>query len=226
MTLPAFIDQVLAATGYRDALQAERSPEAEARLENLEELIAAAEDSSRASSRRARADARGVPRRDRAGGRHRRAGRGGGRRDADDAALGQGARVPGGVPHRPRGGRVSARALDERSGRDRGGAPALLRRHHARPRAALCCRTRCTAASTATGSASPRASCARCPEDQLAPAQRAAGAEPVHVAGRPRVLRARARRATCRSGSGASVRHARFGEGLVVGIERDGADWS
>jgi DNA helicase-2/ATP-dependent DNA helicase PcrA len=41
---PAFIDLVLNRTGYRDALKAERSPEAEARLENLEELIAAAED--------------------------------------------------------------------------------------------------------------------------------------------------------------------------------------
>jgi DNA helicase-2/ATP-dependent DNA helicase PcrA len=41
---PAFIDLVLARTGYRDALKAERAPEAEARLENLEELIAAAED--------------------------------------------------------------------------------------------------------------------------------------------------------------------------------------
>ena len=41
---PAFIDQLLDATGYRAALRTERSPEAEARLENLEELIAAAED--------------------------------------------------------------------------------------------------------------------------------------------------------------------------------------
>ena len=41
---PAFIDQLLDATGYREALRVERSPEAEARLENLEELIAAAED--------------------------------------------------------------------------------------------------------------------------------------------------------------------------------------
>ncbi len=30
---------------------------------------------------------------------------------------------------------------------------------------------------------------------------------------------------TCRSGSAPEVRHARFGEGLVVGIERDGADY-
>jgi DNA helicase-2/ATP-dependent DNA helicase PcrA len=41
---PAFIDLVLSASGYREALKAERSPDAEARLENLEELIAAAED--------------------------------------------------------------------------------------------------------------------------------------------------------------------------------------
>jgi DNA helicase-2/ATP-dependent DNA helicase PcrA len=41
---PAFIDLVLDQSGYREALRAERAPEAEARLENLEELIAAAED--------------------------------------------------------------------------------------------------------------------------------------------------------------------------------------
>jgi DNA helicase II / ATP-dependent DNA helicase PcrA len=41
---PAFIDLLLNRTGYRDALKAERSPESETRLENLEELIAAAED--------------------------------------------------------------------------------------------------------------------------------------------------------------------------------------
>ncbi|HSD27969.1 MAG TPA: 3'-5' exonuclease, partial [Vicinamibacteria bacterium] len=46
-TLPAFIDRVLAACGYREALKQERSSEAEARLENLEELIAAAEDFER-----------------------------------------------------------------------------------------------------------------------------------------------------------------------------------
>ena len=44
MPPPAFIDLVLNASGYRKALGDERSPEAEARLENLEELIAAAED--------------------------------------------------------------------------------------------------------------------------------------------------------------------------------------
>jgi DNA helicase-2/ATP-dependent DNA helicase PcrA len=47
MALPAFVDRVLEASGYREALKAERSSEAEARLENLEELIAAAEDYER-----------------------------------------------------------------------------------------------------------------------------------------------------------------------------------
>jgi DNA helicase-2/ATP-dependent DNA helicase PcrA len=45
--LPAFIDLVLDSTGYRASLEQERSPEAQARLENLEELVAAAEDHER-----------------------------------------------------------------------------------------------------------------------------------------------------------------------------------
>jgi DNA helicase-2/ATP-dependent DNA helicase PcrA len=44
VTPPAFIDLVLEQSGYREALRQERAPEAEARLENLEELVAAAED--------------------------------------------------------------------------------------------------------------------------------------------------------------------------------------
>src|SRR5262249_31394661 len=45
--LPAFIDLVLDGSGYRADLERDRSPEAQARLENLEELIAAAEDHER-----------------------------------------------------------------------------------------------------------------------------------------------------------------------------------
>jgi DNA helicase-2/ATP-dependent DNA helicase PcrA len=45
--LPAFIDLVLDGSGYRASLQQDRSPEAQARVENLEELIAAAEDHER-----------------------------------------------------------------------------------------------------------------------------------------------------------------------------------
>ncbi len=44
MAVPAFIDEVLSASGYREALGLERTAEAEGRLENLEELISAAED--------------------------------------------------------------------------------------------------------------------------------------------------------------------------------------
>jgi DNA helicase II / ATP-dependent DNA helicase PcrA len=44
LAVPTFIDEVMAASGYRDALKAERTAETEARLENLKELIAAAEE--------------------------------------------------------------------------------------------------------------------------------------------------------------------------------------
>jgi DNA helicase-2/ATP-dependent DNA helicase PcrA len=45
--LPALIDEVLSASGYRDALREEQSEEARGRLENLEELVAAAEEYAR-----------------------------------------------------------------------------------------------------------------------------------------------------------------------------------
>jgi DNA helicase II / ATP-dependent DNA helicase PcrA len=44
MTVPALIDEVAGSSGYRDALKAERTAEAEARLENIEELVAASEE--------------------------------------------------------------------------------------------------------------------------------------------------------------------------------------
>ena len=47
---------------------------------------------------------------------------------ADDAALGQGPRVPGRVPHRPGGRRLPPPALDRRARPARGGAPPRLRR--------------------------------------------------------------------------------------------------
>jgi DNA helicase-2/ATP-dependent DNA helicase PcrA len=47
---PAFIDLVLDQSGYRESLRQDRSPESEARLENLEELIAAAEDFTHAEA--------------------------------------------------------------------------------------------------------------------------------------------------------------------------------
>ena len=42
--MPAFIDEVVSASGYKDSLRADRSAEGAARLENLEELVAASEE--------------------------------------------------------------------------------------------------------------------------------------------------------------------------------------
>ena len=82
----------------------------------------------------------GVPRGDLAGhrSRHRR-GRGGRaeRGHADDAALGQGPRVPRGVHDRSRRRRVPARAEPRRPRRARGGTAPLLRGHHTCARTAV-----------------------------------------------------------------------------------------
>ena len=64
------------------------------------------------------------------GGRLRRAGRRRHQGVAHDPAHRQGARVPGGVPGRDGGRDLPPPALARRSGRARGGAAALLRRHH------------------------------------------------------------------------------------------------
>jgi DNA helicase-2/ATP-dependent DNA helicase PcrA len=44
LEVPAFLDEVIAGSGYKEALRAERTAEAQARLENLEELVAASEE--------------------------------------------------------------------------------------------------------------------------------------------------------------------------------------
>ena len=57
LTVPALIDEVAAASGYREALKAERTADAEARLENLEELVAASEEFSAARRAEGQEDA-------------------------------------------------------------------------------------------------------------------------------------------------------------------------
>ena len=84
-------------------------------------------------------DVERVPRAGVARRRHRRAARRR-RRDvgrADDAARGEGPRVPVGVPRRHGGRRLPAPALARRARRARGGAAARVRRHHPGPRAAV-----------------------------------------------------------------------------------------
>ena len=82
-------------------------------------------------------DRRRVPRADQPGGRHRRPRRRRHLGRAHDAALGQGPRVPGRVPHRPRGRRLPPPALPHRARPARGGAAPRLRGHHPGPAAAL-----------------------------------------------------------------------------------------
>ena len=62
------------------------------------------------------------------------------------------------------------------------------------------------------------------PEDQLAPAQRARGPSRCQAAPRPASAEPRRRTTICPFRVGAKLRHARWGEGLLVGIQREGAD--
>ena len=131
------LEAVLQETGYVEALEAERTIEAQGRLENLQELVGVAREfdanwegetglaglaeflqqlSLYSEQDALRDDGRA--------------------RDPDDAPQRQGPRVPGRVHDRLRGGRLPALALDRR-GQPRGGAAALLRRHHPRAAQAL-----------------------------------------------------------------------------------------
>ena len=133
------LEATLHESGYLEALEAERTVEAEGRIENLEELV------GRRGRVRRQPGGRGRPGDESPGGvpgpdlTRRRAGhhpRGGEPGDADVAAQRQGPRVRRRVRHRLRGGRLPALAL-ARGGQRRGGASPRLRRGHARPRAPL-----------------------------------------------------------------------------------------
>ena len=81
---------------------------------------------------------------------------------ADDGALGQGSRVPGGLRGRPGGGHLPALGVDPRRGRPRGGAAPLLRGDDARDGAAGAhLRRGAPALRRRAAGACRRASCAR-----------------------------------------------------------------
>ena len=131
------LSEVLSETGYTDALEAERTIEAQGRIENLEELVRVAREYDATAEEGGSlgeflqqiallADADCAP------GRR-------GPRDPDDDAQREGPRVPDRVHDRDGGRRLPALARARR-GRPGGGAPARLRRHHprdARPHAHL-----------------------------------------------------------------------------------------
>ena len=121
------IAKVLDQSGYLQDLREERSEEAEGRVENLAELVSAAREYR---GPRGRALAGGICRPAVAPLGGRRVGRRRGRaRAADDAARGEGPRIPGRHRRRPRGGPVPALALRRRRRDARGGAPPLLCGH-------------------------------------------------------------------------------------------------
>ena len=120
------LEAVLAQSGYVEALEAERTIEAQGRIENLEQLV---EVGREFDARRAEGDGtlerflQEVALVADADARSRRRGPG----DADDAAQREGPRVPDRVHHRLRGRRLPALPRARR-GRPGGGAPPVLRR--------------------------------------------------------------------------------------------------
>ena len=215
--MPELIEQVLERSGYLESLEAERTIEAQGRIENLQELVALAREWQ---EQRRRADALVVPPGGLALLRPGRDPRRGLARHADDAAQREGARVPRRLPDRHGGGDLPALALDRGAGR-RGGAPALLRRHDAGDgeadadarlvadalrRPLLQPRRRASSTSCRSGTSSGSGS--------ARPRGRTTG----------RRSRARSRRASDvpSLSTGDTVRHGTLGEGVVVRIEAGG----
>ena len=131
------IEAMLSRSGYVEALEAERTIEAQGRIENLEQLVEVGREFDAAAGRGGgRGRSTDFLQRDRARRRRRPAHRRRGPGDADDAPQRQGPRVPDRVHRRLRGRRLPALARDRR-GRPGGGAPPVLRRRH--PRDALAC---------------------------------------------------------------------------------------
>ena len=195
------VEAILEQTGYLAELEAERSIEAQGRIENLQELVGVCREFDAGARRRRRlGPARHRRRRHRAtttAGEHRDPARaspriqafleaislvtdldteGDGRRaergHADDAAHGQGARVPGRVPHRPGRRRVPARAQPRRSRRARRGTAPLLRRHHPRRERLYLCHAWSRMLFGATDYYPPSRFLAEIPEELVARARR------------------------------------------------------
>ena len=220
-------------SGYLDALEAERTIEAQGRIENLEELVEVAREFDAARRGRRRHASTPSSSRSRcvadADTRARRRGP----RDAHDAPQRQGPGVPDRLHHRLRGGRLPALALARR-GHARGGAAALLRRHHAGDARPLPAPTRGGATSSA------RASYGLPPRSWPRSRRTSSSARAAGVGRLARGAGARRRPPAPdglvgeRAGAGAGavrgdasalgddVVHAAFGEGVVTGVEPGG----
>ena len=233
------LDAVLRETGYIDALEAERTIEAEGRVENLQELVGVAGefDANRASR------ARATPPLDEFLAQISLLSDQDSMRDGESLVTlmtppqRQGPRVRGRLPDRLRGGRLPALALD-RGGQPRGGAPALLRRPHPRQQRLYltCARHRNLYGGTAgtcrrgssgscprnwsSGTSAPRHRLVVGPRDLVG--RRAARDSALNVATRRRGFFAPREEPSPPLVSfsiGDDVIHASFGEGVVTSVE-------
>ena len=144
--MPELVERVLERSGYLEALEAERTIEAQGRIENLQELVGVAREYVEQARR---AEPLDVPPGDLALLRPGRDPRRRLARHADDAPQREGARVPRRLHDRHGGGDLPALALD-RGELARGGAAARVRGHDAREGAADAARTRPRGRSGAT----------------------------------------------------------------------------
>jgi DNA helicase-2/ATP-dependent DNA helicase PcrA len=111
--LLTLFDEMLVRTGYVDMVR-DGTEEGAERWQNMQELRTVARPG-------------GLPDQRLAGQRRGHAARRGRRGHPADPARGQGARIQGRLPGRPRGGALPAQPLPRRPGPDGGGAPPLLR---------------------------------------------------------------------------------------------------
>ena len=216
--MPELLQEVLERSGTLEAFEAERTIEARGRIENLEAFVDGAREYAQQAeeptlsgflqeislySGPGRARGRAVE------------------RHPDDDPQREGARVPGRLRRRRRGGDLPERPLDRGAGRG-GGAAALLRRPDAgRGEADAHARRRRACSGAARRATCPRASSTSCPT----------GTSSASGCGRPPggATARRRRPATSRRGptspslaTGDSVRHGTLGEGVITRIEPGG----
>ena len=213
LAVPELVKRVLERSGYLDALEAERTIEAQGRIENLQELVGVAQEYQAAADEPSLSQ---LPPGDLAllrPGRHPRRGE---PRHADDAPQREGPRVPRRLHDRHGGGDLPALAL-ARGGDARGGAAARVRRHDARAGAAHA-HARVLALAVGQPQLQPAVALPR-----RAPRRgrraRAAASRVVEGLRRPEVA---PRTDVPDLSTGDSVRHATLGEGVVTQIEPGG----
>ncbi|HET7343025.1 MAG TPA: UvrD-helicase domain-containing protein [Methylomirabilota bacterium] len=216
---PAFIDLVLEQTGYREALRGERTPEAEARLENLEEFIAAAEDFTHAAAEptlEGFLDSVALM------------------SDVDELKDAE-ARVTLMTLHSAKGLEFPAvfltgleesvfphaRSMDDPEEIEEERRLCYVGITRAKERLTLSWALHRRVHGYGVGE--PSRFLREMPQDQLLPLNAGRAQEPAVLTARE-VPRYEPEEESWPLRVGARVRHARFGEGLVVGVERDGAD--